>query len=68
MLYLPSTRYEVAAWNLGSRDNIGRDLMIKAMRERHYRLSGNRKKGPNASRAMYADDVASGGRGRGRGG
>ena len=31
--------YEVEARNLASRDSIGRDYIIKAVRERHHRLS-----------------------------
>ena len=46
--------YEVEARNLASRDSIGRDDIIKAVRERHYRLSGNRKKGSNAGYAGHA--------------
>ena len=31
-------KYEVEARNLSSRDSIGRDDIIKAVRERHHRL------------------------------
>ena len=34
--------YEVEARNLASRGSIGRDDIIKAVRERDHRLSGNR--------------------------
>ena len=61
--------YEVEARNLASRDIIGRDDIIKAVRERHHRLSENRKKGTTASgHATYAGDADGGGRGRGGGG
>ena len=43
--------YEVEARNVVSRDSIGRDDIIKAVRERHHRLSENRKKGSNAGHA-----------------
>ena len=46
--------YEVEARNLASRDSIGRDDIIKAVRERHHRLSGSRKKGSNACHAGHA--------------
>ena len=46
--------YEVEARNLASRDSIGRDYIIKAVRERHHRLSGSRKKGSNAGHAGHA--------------
>ena len=46
--------YEVEARNLASRDSIGRDDIIKAIRERHHRLSGSRKKGSNAGHASHA--------------
>ncbi|MUG03827.1 hypothetical protein ECC01_23030 [Bacillus tequilensis] len=35
----PPAEYEVEARNLASRDSIGRDDIIKAVRERHHRLS-----------------------------
>ena len=38
--------YEVEARNLASRDSIGRDDIIEAVREGHHRLFGSRKKGP----------------------
>ena len=64
--------YEVEARNLASRDSIGRDDIIKAVRERHHRLSGNRKKGSNAGyagHAMFAGGSGGGGsRGKGGGG
>ena len=53
--------YEVEARNLAPRDSIGRDDIIKAVRERHHRLSGNRKRGANAShagQAMYEQTAA----------
>ena len=62
--------YEVEVGNLASRDSIGRDDVIKAVGERHHRLSGSRKKGSNAGhagRAMFAGGGAGGG-GRGKGG
>ena len=46
--------YEVGARNLASRDSIGRDDIIKAVREWHHRLSGRRKKGFNAGHADHA--------------
>ena len=46
--------YEVEARNLASRDSIGRDDIIKAVRERHHRLSGSRKKGSNAGHTGHA--------------
>ena len=63
--------YEVEARNLAPRDSIGRDDIIKAVRERHHQLSGNRKKGSNAGHAghaMFAGGGGSGGGGRGKGG
>ena len=63
--------YEVEVGNLASRDSIGRDDVIKAVGERHHRLSGNRKKGSNAGHAdhaMFAGGGGSGGRGKGGGG
>ena len=45
---------EVEARNLVSRDSIGRDYIIKAVRERRHRLSGGRKKGFNAGHAGHA--------------
>ena len=59
--------YEVEARNLTSRDSIGRDDIIKAVRERHHRRSGNRKKGSSAghaAHAMYAGGGGGGGRGK----
>ena len=46
--------YEVEARNLASHDSIGRDDIIKAVRERHYGHSGSRKKGSNAGHAGHA--------------
>ena len=46
--------YEVEARNLASRDSIGRDDIIKAVRELHHRLSGIWKKGSNAGHAGHA--------------
>ena len=46
--------YEEEARNLASRDSFGRDDIIKAVRERHHRLSGSRKKGSNAGVAGHA--------------
>ena len=46
--------YEVEARNLASRDSIGGDDIIKAVRERHHRRSGSRQKGSNAGHAGYA--------------
>ena len=60
--------YEVEARNLASRDSIDRDDIIKAVRERHHRLSGNRKKGSNAGHvghAIFAGGGGGGGRGKG---
>ena len=62
--------YEVEARNLASRYSIGRADIIKAVRKRHHRLSGNRKKGSNAGHAghaMFAGGCGGGG-GRGEGG
>ncbi|CAN0522574.1 unnamed protein product [Laminaria digitata] len=69
---LPS-EYDIEFRNLASRDSVSREEIIKAVRERHHRLCGNRKKGSNPSDyAMYAGDAAGGGRGnsgsRGKGG
>ena len=46
--------YEVEARNLASRDSIGRNGIIKAVRERHRRFSGRMKKGSNAGHAGHA--------------
>ena len=59
--------YEVEARHLASRDRIGRDDIIKAVRERHHRLSENRKKGSNAGHAGHAMFAGGGGGGGGRG-
>ena len=56
------------ARNLASRDSIGRDDIIKVVRERHHRLSGNRKKGSNAGHAGHAMFAGGGGGGRRKGG
>ena len=53
----PPAEYEVEAWNLASCDTIGREEIIKAVRERHHRVSGNRKKGSSSRHALYAGDV-----------
>ena len=60
--------YEVEARNLASRDGIGRDDIIKAVRERHHRLSGNKKKGSHADHAMFGGGGGGGGGDRGNGG
>ena len=64
-------KYEVEARILASRESIGRQEIIKAVRERHHRLSGNRKRGSNCGHALYAGDGGgrgkSGGRGNGKG-
>ena len=59
--------YEWEARNLASCDSIDRDDIIKAVRERHHRLSGNRKKGSNAGYAGHAMFVVVGGGGGGGG-
>ena len=56
--------YEMEARNLASRDSIDRDQIIKAVRERHHRLSVNRKKGSNAGYAGHAMFAGGGGGGR----
>ena len=56
--------YEVEARILASHDSISRDNIIKAVRERHHRLSGNKKKGSNAGHAGHA--MFAGGSGGGR--
>ncbi|CAN0004005.1 unnamed protein product, partial [Laminaria digitata] len=62
---LPS-EYDIEVRNLASRDSVSREEIIKGVRKRHHRLSGNRKKGSNPSgHAMYARDAAGGGRGKG---
>ena len=60
-------QYEVEARNLASRDSIGREDIIKAVRERYHRLSGSRKKGSNASHAGHAMFAGGGGGGRRKG-
>lgn len=53
---------EVEARNLAYRDSIGRDDIIKTVRERHHRRPGNRKKGAYAKYISH-DMYASGGGG-----
>ena len=63
--------YVLEERNLASRDSIGRDDIIKAVRQLHHRLSGNRKKGSNAghhTHAMFSGGSGGGGRGKGGGG
>ena len=62
--------YEIEARNVASRDSIGRDDIITAVRERHHRLSGSRKKGSNAGHAGHAmfAGVDDGGHRKGAGG
>ena len=55
------------ARNLASRDSTGREEIIKAVQERHYRLFGNRKKGSHSGHALYAGDGAGGAHGKGGG-
>ena len=55
------------ARNLASRGSTGREEIIKAVRERHPRLSENRKKGSNSGHTLYAGDGAGGGHGKGGG-
>ena len=59
--------YEVEARNLASHDSIGRDDIIKAVRERHHQLSGSRKKGSNAGHAGHAMFAGGGGGDRRKG-
>lgn len=54
--------YKVEARTPASHDDIGREEVLKGIRERHHRLHGNKKKGPSAGHAMYAGDGAGGGR------
>ena len=58
------------ARNLASCDGICRDDIIKAVRERHHRLFGSRKKGSNAGHAGHAmfDGGGDGGQRKGAGG
>ena len=56
--------YEVEARNLVSRDSIGCEEIIKAVRERHHRLSRNRKEGSISGHALYVGDGAGGGLGK----
>ena len=58
--------YEVEARNLAPRDSIGREI-IRVVRDRHHRLSGNRKRGSKFGHALYAGDGAGGGHGKGGG-
>ena len=55
------------ARNLASRDSTGHGEIIKGVRERHHRLSGNRKQGSNSGHALYAGDGGGGGHGKGGG-
>ena len=55
------------ARNLASRNSTGRAEIIKAVREQHHRLSGNRKKGSNSRHGLYAGDGAVGGHRKGGG-
>ena len=59
--------YEVEARNLASRDSISRDGIIRAVRERHHRRSGNRKKGSNTGHAGHAMFTGGGGGGNRKG-
>ena len=60
--------YEVEARrNLASRNSIGRDNIVKAVRKRPRQLSGNRTKGSNSGHADYAMFAGGGGDGGGRG-
>ena len=55
--------YEVEARNLASRDSIGRDDIIRAVREQHHRLFESRKNESNvghASHAVFAGGSAGG--------
>ena len=61
----------VEARNLASRDGIGHDDIIKAVRERHHRPAGTRGNGSNtdhASHALFAGGGGGGGRRTGAGG
>ena len=60
--------YEVEVRNLASRDSVDRDDIIKAVRKRHHRLSGNRKKVFNAGHADHAMFAGEGGGDRRKGG
>ena len=51
----------VEARNLASRGSTGREEIIKAVRERHHRLSGNRKNVSKSGYTLYAGDDAGGG-------
>ena len=62
------TEYEVETGNLAPRDTIGREEIIKVVRERYHRLSRNSKKGSNPGNPLYAGDGASSGHGKGEGG
>ena len=57
----------VEARNLASPDSTGREEIIKAVRERHHRLSENRKQGSNSEHALHAGDGTGGGHGKGGG-
>ena len=60
----PLDEYEVGARNHAYRDSIGRDGIIKAVGERHHRLSGSRRKGSNAGHTGNAMFGGGGGGGR----
>ena len=57
-----SAEYEADARNLASRDSVGRDGIMKAVRERHHQLSGYSKNWSNARHVIHAT-FAGGGRG-----
>lgn len=46
------------ARNPGSRDSIGRDDIVKAVREQHRRLLFNQEKGSNAGQSKVRPDPA----------
>ena len=60
--------YEVEARNLASRDSVGCGEIIKDVRERRHRSSGNREKGSNVGHAGHVIYNRSGGGGGGKGG
>ena len=57
-----SAEYEADARNLASRDSVGRDGIMKAVRELHHQLSGYSKNWSNARHVIHAT-FAGGGRG-----
>ncbi|CAN0523320.1 unnamed protein product, partial [Laminaria digitata] len=59
---LPS-EYDIESRNLASRDSVSREESIKAVRERHRRLSGNGKKG-GTNEGGGASAAAAGGDGK----